>query len=105
MYVSDYGFASDREKANNWKQNLNEYSKIPMNKNDNWMYMGLNEWTISRQTSSTRYAFHLLADLDVNVSSVHLGPFAIRPCFYLNSMVKYAQGKGEKENPYRTTLE
>ena len=44
MYISDYGYAASQE---NWNTNLDSYNN-DTNRNNNWMYMGLNEWTITR---------------------------------------------------------
>ncbi len=43
MYASDYGYASS---PNNWSTNLSDYAN-DTNRNNNWMFMGFNEWIIS----------------------------------------------------------
>ena len=49
MYVSDYGYAASPA---NWTKTLNNYANNT-NRNNNWMYMGLAEWTITRGSDST----------------------------------------------------
>ena len=44
MYVSDYGFAASPEA---WTLTMSSYNNTTAT-NNNWMYMGLYEWTISR---------------------------------------------------------
>ena len=55
MYASDYGYAASPE---NWNTNMGSLNN-DTNRNNNWMYMGDTEWTISRcsGTGSSRGAF------------------------------------------------
>ena len=66
----------------------------------NWMYMGLNEWTISNYSSSTAGASGVgysgtVINYFANTS------FAVRPSFYLNSNVTYVSGTGTESDPFR----
>ena len=58
MYVSDYGFAAS---PSAWTKTLGDYDGTDANgtsiKTINWMYMGYNEWTISRNSDFSNYAF------------------------------------------------
>ena len=58
MYVSDYGFAAS---PSAWTKILGDYDGTDANgtsiKTINWMYMGYNEWTISRHSDNTNSAF------------------------------------------------
>jgi len=56
MYVSDYGFAASPE---SWTTIMNDYHKVV---NNNWMYMGAWEWTISRNADFSDSAFGVLSD-------------------------------------------
>ena len=53
MYVSDYGFAASPEA---WTITMSSYSNTTAT-NNNWMYMGLYEWTISRDSYGSHIAF------------------------------------------------
>ena len=95
MYVSDYGFATAQS---NWSTNLNS-SNI---KNNNWMYMGLYEWTISRVSDFSQFTFTLSSLTGyVTTYDVDYDTFPIRPCFYLNSNVQYVSGTGTSSDPFR----
>ena len=92
IYVSDYGFAAS---SSSWSTVLSSYSRV---KDTNWMYMGLNEWTITPNTDmavSTLgiYSFGYVSGFTVS------GDLAIRPVFSLTETTKYVEGNGTKENP------
>ena len=53
MYVSDYGFAASPDA---WTLTMSSYNNTTA-KNNNWMYMGLFEWTISRDAGDSSSAF------------------------------------------------
>ncbi len=107
MYVSDYGYASS---ANIWSNKM-EYStrmnpdgyNSELIKNNNWMYMGLFEWTISRSASKGVDAWRVFAEACVGGAG-ELSGFAIRPTFFLTSDTKWASGDGTHDNPYRLDL-
>ena len=94
MYVSDYGFAAS---PSAWTTALSDYSGLAIS-GVNWMYMGLQEWTIiPRSDSSIRsFAVSDSGDIFVRASSLSVG---VRPVFYLNPYVVYASGTGTKTNP------
>lgn len=93
MYVSDYGFAVSPEY---WITSLGDYDTAISN---NWMYMGLNEWTITRLSDVSFYAFLVYNSgfVTTNLSSY----LAVRPCFYLTSSTTYVSGTGTQSDPYR----
>ena len=91
MYASDYGFAAE---PSAWIGNLNTYTG-----NVNWMYMGLNDWTISRSASDSRYAFFVGSDGFVYDNFVGSYALAVRPVFYLTSSVNYVSGSGTAADP------
>ena len=81
MYVSDYGFAAS---PSYWTTNTASYNRASSN---NWMYMGLYEWTItinsnpSRHISMSIYENGAVTDLLAYVGN----SVAVRPAFYLKS--------------------
>ena len=90
MYVSDFGYASPQS---TWSDDL---SKLDVS--DNWIYMGLNEWTLTKITDS--YIYALLIDgigfLEVkDVAYNH----SLRPVFNLVDNIKFKSGMGTKSDP------
>jgi len=94
MYASDYGFAAA---PSAWTANLNAYNGEAI-KNVNWMYMGLNEWTISRHADSSDRAFYVDNDGRVYYSFVD-DNFGVRPSFNLESAITYVSGSGSASDP------
>ena len=95
MYVSDYGYAMSPDYWNSEITNV-----------DNWMYMGLDEWTIrsSDRSNSAFYVYNYngsVSDNNVHDSSYYSGDYAVRPVFYLNSNVTYVSGTGTQSDPIR----
>ena len=94
MYVSDYGFAADQS---GWTTKLNSYNS---NTSKNWLYLGHDEYTISRDSDTTGSAFivnsgYVLSYLVNNATN------GVRPTFNLNSSVTYVSGDGTLSNPIR----
>ena len=96
MYVSDYGYAASPE---NWNTTLSNYAN-DTNRNNNWMYMGAYESTITRRSDNTNYAFRVTDSGNVNNLRVNLN-YGVRPSFYLNSNVSYVSGDGSQNSPFR----
>ena len=94
MYVSDYGFAADQSA---WTTKLDSYKS---NVSKNWLYLGLDEWTISRDSSYSGYAFRVYNDGDVDYYNV-LDDFGVRPSFSLLSSITYVSGSGSMSDPVR----
>ena len=97
MYVSDYGYAASPA---NWSTNMG-FLNSATNRDNNWMFMGLSEWTISRWSGNTGSAFGVYSTGLVNYSSVDDYNFAVRPSFYLESSVVLTGGTGTASDPYR----
>ena len=95
MYVSEYGYATSPE---NWNTALYNYGN-DTNRNNNWMFMGAYEWTISRDSDSAYDAFYVLdaGGVRENVNG-HRG---VRPSFSLESSVVLSGGSGSSADPYR----
>ena len=73
--------------------------------NDNWMSTGLVEWTISRGSDDSDYAFVVLVDgaLGTVVVDNSTG-YVLRPSFSLSSSIKFTSGEGTAVNPIRLKL-
>ena len=94
MYVSDYGFAASPDA---WTLTMSSYNNTTAT-NNNWMYMGLYEWTISRRADSSDYAFRVYFDGYVGSNSVdHRN--GVRASFSLESSVSYVSGSGSMSDP------
>ena len=94
MYVTDYGFAAA---PSAWTAKLENYEDAAI-KNVNWMYMGLNEWTISRNADRAYYVFGVLRTGIVSYDRAD-NAYGVRPVFYLSSSVNYASGSGSAADP------
>ena len=94
MYASDYGFAAA---PSAWTTNLYDYDGEAI-KNVNWMYMGLVEWTISRNADNAYYVFFVNYTGFVNNYYAYYA-LALRPVFYLSSSVNYVSGSGTAADP------
>ncbi len=96
MYVSDYGYAAS---TSSWLIELGKYENAIAN---NWMYMGLNEWTLAPRTDYSNRAFNVdetgyVDDYSyVDVSSYTRG---VRPVLYLKSTIGYLSGSGTISSP------
>ena len=95
MYVSEYGYAASPE---NWNTALYNYGN-DTNINNNWMFMGVYEWTISRHSGDTYLAFGV-GGVGV-VGSYYVGSYGgVRPSFSLESSVVLSGGSGSSADPY-----
>ena len=95
MYANDYGFAAS---PSYWTTDVSSYSRAGDN---NWMYMGLVEWTISRYSSFSEDAFGVGSSGGLSYYSVYDFSSAVRPVFYLTSSITYNRGSGTAADPVR----
>ena len=99
MYASDYGFAAS---PSAWTTTLYNYdgndAKGTSIKTINWMYMGYYDWTISRFSDYSNYAFFVYFDGFVgnDIVSNYSG---VRPSFSLSSSITYVSGSGSAVDP------
>ena len=94
MYVSDYGFAASPDA---WTLTMSSYNNTTAT-NNNWMYMGLYEWTISRRAGASDYAFRV--DFDGGVDGYNVNDYyGVRASFNLESSVSYVSGSGSMSDP------
>ena len=100
MYVSDYGYAT---LPTNWSTNLGNYSNTSV-KNNNWLFYGYDEWTISSTYSTygdvsfSGSVLYVNSSGKVNLANASINK-SIRPAFYLKTEVTYISGDGSEENP------
>ena len=94
MYVSDYGFAASPDA---WTLTMSSYNNTTAT-NNNWMYMGLYEWTISRNADDSGSAF--IVDRVGLVYDVYVrNNYGVRASFNLESSVSYVSGSGSMSDP------
>ena len=100
MYVSDYGYAAS---PTYWTYKGYDTATTDYRAaiNNNWMYSGVYEWTLSRRSDSTDYAFRVDYTGNVNYSGVYYYIYGVRPSFYLESSVEFNGGSGSSADPYR----
>ena len=91
MYVSDYGFAA---MPSDWTITMNNYNNAI---NNNWMFMGNNEWTITRRSDVSIGAYSL--EEHGYVSNITTINFGARPVFNLESSIDYKSGNGSMSDP------
>ena len=99
MYVSDYGYAASSE---NWTVNMRSLNNAT-NRVNNWMFMGLYEWTTMRNFENDVSTFFIAYDGSVGATGSHF-PYAVRPSFYLESSVVLTGGTGTASDPYRVQM-
>ena len=102
MYASDYGFAAA---PSAWTRVLFDYSESDESgeliRDENWMYMGLAEWTLSPRHSYGVLGLTHLGSLNSDRANDY---YAVRPVFYLKSSVKKKSGDGSINSPLRVGL-
>ncbi len=104
MYVSDYYYAASKDYwiLPGYNSSGNNYKKST---NDNWLYTGLSEWTISRNSDGSGDAFAVARDGTVRGVAVgRSNGSAARPSFSLSSSIKFTSGEGTAVNPIRIKL-
>ena len=94
MYVSDYGYGASEEY---WTTELYNYEPTV---DSNWMYLGANEWLISRSSDRSDGAFGV-SDAGYVGYYIVDDTLAVRPSFYLESDVTYASGSGSMTDPLK----
>ena len=99
MYPSDYGYAASPDA---WATNLGSYNNSTITAN-NWMYMGLTEWTITPYSSYSYRVFSVSSNGNLTNNTANYGNSA-RPVFYLESNVALQGGSGTSSDPYRLAV-
>ncbi len=107
MYPSDYGFASEPK---SWVDELiyyddGDYDGKNQNRENNWLFNGVLEWTILRYTDYQGYAFYVNNTGYMHWDNEIYGhAFGVRPVFYLKSSVTLSGDEsidGSDAHPYR----
>ena len=98
MYVSDYGYAAAPSAWTMPLYNSGDDYSLSSVTSVNWMYMGLNEWTLAPRSDRSNNAFGVHYTGYVIYGNV--GYYvAARPVFYLKSTIGYAGGSGTAVKP------
>ena len=99
MYASDYGFAAS---PSAWTTTLYNYdgndAKGTSIKTINWMYMGYDDWMISRNSAYSISALLVYYRGRVNYTVVS-NSYGVRPSFNLSSSITYVSGSGSAVDP------
>ncbi len=97
MYPSDYGYSIGSNYQNNSiYEKRNEYESL------SWLSKG-SEWTITH-VSDYDHAWYINKTY-VNGANVYGVQTGVRPSFYLKEEIRYKNGEGTKENPYRIAID
>ena len=99
MYVSDYGYAATPD---NWLTTLYYYDNSS-NQENNWLFLGGWDWTITKLTDNDSTVFFIGATGFIDRYYAYYsndGYRGVRACFYLDSDVNLAGGTGTKTDPY-----
>ena len=101
MYVSDYYYSASPSAWTLVGYNSNDATKdYRAAKTTNWLYLGSTEWTISRSSDYTDFAFGVdSTGLVYNDGVTH--SVAVRPSFNLLSSITYVSGSGSMSDPVR----
>ena len=94
IYVSDYGYATSPD---NWDLLLNNVNIS----DDNWMYTGYSEWTISPVSVLSMNAFGIALGGRIASLTAPSNSCIVRPTFYLNTNITYNRGSGTSTDPIR----
>ena len=101
MYTSEYYYAASPNYWSNFGYHETDASKSYVAAiENNWIYMGYFDWTITPYSSNNTNVFRINKTGDVYSRYVD-NAFGIRPTFFLKSEIKYNGSKGTKTDPYR----
>ena len=100
MYVSDYYYSASPSAWTLVGYNLDYTKSYASAKGENWLYGGGWDWTISRDSDDSNFAF--LVDSDGSVGYGYVGNLSgVRPSFSLLSSTTYVSGSGSMSDPVR----
>ena len=100
MYVSDYYYSASPSAWTLVGYNLDYTKSYASAKGENWLYGGGWDWTISRHSDISNYAFNVYNDGYVNSNNVRSSS-GVRPSFSLLSSTTYVSGSGSMSDPVR----
>ena len=100
MYVSDYYYSASPSAWTLVGYNSDYTKSYASAKGENWLYGGGWDWTISRSSGRSSYAFFVYYYGYVFSYYVN-GNFGVRPSFSLLSSTTYVSGSGSMSDPVR----
>ena len=100
MYVSDYYYSASPSAWTLVGYNSDYTKSYASAKGENWLYGGGWDWTISRSSGNSSYAFYVY-DYGYVFSYFVSGNFGVRPSFSLLSSTTYVSGSGSMSDPVR----
>ena len=100
MYVSDYYYSASPSAWTLVGYNSDYTKSYASAKGENWLYGGGWDWTISRHSGNSSYAFGVYGHGRVDDSRVDNG-YGVRPSFSLLSSTTYVSGSGSMSDPVR----
>lgn len=95
MYVSDYGFAAIPDA---WTLTMGLYNNLTAT-NNNWIYIGDGDWTITPMTTMVDYLNVISSDGQIVIGFVGMDSFGARPVFNLDTSIEYVSGAGTHNDP------
>ena len=101
MYVSDYYYSASPSAWTLVGYNSDYTKSYASAKGENWLYGGGWDWTISRNSDLSHYAFYVSYYGHVDSSPVNNGVSGVRPSFSLLSSTTYVSGSGSMSDPVR----
>ena len=101
MYVSDYYYSASPSAWTLVGYNSDYTKSYASAKGENWLYGGGWDWTISRYSDYSYYAFRVYYYGGVYNSSVFSSVSGVRPSFSLLSSTTYVSGSGSMSDPVR----
>ena len=100
MYVSDYYYSASPSAWTLVGYNSDYTKSYASAKGENWLYGGGWDWTISRSSGNSSYAFRVRSDGGVGDYDVRYD-CGVRPSFSLLSSTTYVSGSGSMSDPVR----
>ena len=100
MYVSDYYYSASPSAWTLVGYNSDYTKSYASAKGENWLYGGGWDWTISRASDHSNFAFRVYLDGYVRSNYVD-GSNGVRPSFSLLSSTTYVSGSGSMSDPVR----
>ena len=100
MYVSDYYYSASPSAWTLVGYNSDYTKSYASAKGENWLYGGGWDWTISRNSGNSNYAFYV-NNLGCVHSDIVISYYGVRPSFSLLSSTTYVSGSGSMSDPVR----
>ena len=102
MYVSDYYYAAG---PSAWTlvgySSSNPTTDYRVATSINWMYMGIDDWTLTPNTPDSETMYGILSYGYVTSGFVSMDNYCVRPVFNLDISVTYVSGNGTQSLPIR----